>query len=48
LQTVPISSLLGPAWAAEIALPDGSTVRLQERVASAWAAELVHALRRSC
>src|SRR5437870_779123 len=47
-QTLPLGSLLGAAWAAEIAWPDGRTVRLQERAAPAWIAELLEALRRSC
>lgn len=46
LQAVPLSSLLGGGWAAEIAWPDGRLLRLQERVAPNWVAALVEALRR--
>jgi transposase-like protein len=48
LQPVPIGSLLGPVWAAEIIWPNGPTLRLQERIAPDWANELIEALRRSC
>ena len=48
LQPLPLGSLLGPSWAAEITWPDGCTLRLQEGVAAAWANELIEALRRSC
>ena len=48
LEPVPIGSLLGPGWAAEIGWPGGVTLRLHERVSAAWAGALIEALRRPC
>lgn len=35
-------------WAAEVALTDGAVLRLGAQASVAWAAELLHALRRPC
>jgi transposase-like protein len=48
-QAVNLSPMFGTAsWAAEIALTDGAVLRLNAQADAAWAAELLHALRRPC
>ena len=48
-QAVNLSPLFGTAsWAAEIALTDGALLRLNGQADTAWAAELLQALRRPC
>lgn len=37
-----------PSWAAEIGLPDGTTVRLDGRAEVTWARALVESLRQPC
>ena len=37
-----------PSWAAELGLPDGTTVRLDGRAEVAWVKQLVESLRLSC
>lgn len=48
LQAVPLGSLFAPAWMAEIALPNGATLRVSAQASSAWSAELLRTLARSC
>jgi transposase-like protein len=48
LQAVPLGSLFAAAWMAEIALPNGATLRLNPQASPAWSAELLRTLVRSC
>ncbi|MGH8337553.1 MAG: hypothetical protein ACRETL_12185 [Gammaproteobacteria bacterium] len=45
-QEMPWSSLAGPAWAAEVALDSGVTLRLASSAPAEWTAFLIETLRR--
>lgn len=47
-QTMPLSSLLGPAWAAEVVGPSGLTVRLSAQVPPALVTQLIALVCRPC
>lgn len=47
-ESIALSGLLAPGWAAEVALPNGCTLRLQATVSPGWVASVLEALRRSC
>lgn len=48
LQAVPLGSLLAPSWMAEIALPNGTTVRPSNQACAAWTHAVLRQLARSC
>ena len=48
LRAVPLGSLLAPAWMAEIALPNGATLRLGAQASAAWTDAVLRRLARSC
>lgn len=47
-QAVPLGALLSPNGMAEIALPNGATVRVSAQASAAWSAELLRTVVRSC
>lgn len=48
-QSVDLSQMIGaPGWAAEVALPDGSTLRLSTHASTALVDGLLQTLRRPC
>jgi transposase-like protein len=46
-QEIPVSSLLSPVWAAEVALDSGLTLRLSSSARADWIGSVVGALRQS-
>jgi hypothetical protein len=46
LQPLPLGSLLGPTWMAEVALPNGATLRFSAQASAAWAKDLLLTLSR--
>lgn len=46
LTAVPLGSLLSTSWVAEIALPNGATVRLGDSLESDWVGQVLKAVAR--